>query len=47
MLWTLRSLWEFREFLGISEEGEVAKCLISARYTFLCTFLTAPLAPIT
>lgn len=47
MLWTLRNLWEFREFLGISEEGEMGKCLISVRYTFLCAFLTTPLAPIT
>ena len=38
--------WQFREFLGSSEEGEMAKCLLHARYAFLCTFSTTPLAPI-
>lgn len=47
MLWTLKSFWHLREFLGSSEEGGTAKCLTQARYTFLCTFSTTPLALIT
>lgn len=47
MVWTWRSFWQFREFLVSSEEGEIAQCLTNAKYTFLSTFLTTPLAPIT
>ena len=30
MLRTLKSFWQLREFLGSSEEGEMAKCLTHA-----------------